>query len=365
MTRRTFAGPGAYIQNRGEIIRLGRHAAELGGRALALIDRAVDAPYRGTISASFAAAGAGLTAEVFGGESSWPEVERGVAAVQAAGADLVVGVGGGKTIDAAKLIAHEAGLRLIIVPTIASTDAPCSAIAALYSPDGAFERSVRLPHHPDIVIVDPEVIVRAPLRFLVAGIGDALSTWPEARAAHAAHAANYAAGGGAATLAGLAIARQCHETILAEAIPAVEAARQGRITPALEHVIEANTLLSGLGFENCGCAAAHGLHNGLTLLEEAHHMMHGEKVAFGVLCQLILEARPWEEIAATGRLCRAIGLPTSLAEMGLAGIDDTRLQVAANGALAERQPTFNSIPEPGTDTLVDAIRAADALSHRF
>ena len=67
-------------------------------------------------------------------------------------------------------------------------------------------------------------------------------------------------------------------------------------------MIEANTYLSGVGFESGGLAAAHALYNGLTAIPDAHHYYHGEKVAFGTLTQLVLENAPVEEIETVAAL---------------------------------------------------------------
>ena len=155
------------------------------------------------------------------------------------------------------------------------------------------------------------------MRFLIAGIGDALSTWFEARSNLESRTDNYVAGGFPPTRAAIAIARECHEVLMRDAAKAAQAAAAGLCTRRVETVIEANILLSGLGFENCGCSAAHGLHDALTQLEETHGLLHGEKVAFGVLCLLMLEDRAEAEIVETIRFCRALGLPTTLADLGI------------------------------------------------
>ena len=146
------------------------------------------------------------------------------------------------------------------------------------------------PHNPDLVVVDTEVAANAPFRFLVSGMGDALATWVEARATAEARKSTMA--GGQPTMAGLALARLCWDTLIDYGFSARQAAQQHVVTPALEKVVEANTLLSGLGFESGGLAAAHAVHNGLTALPQSHHFMHGEKVNFGTLTQ-----SPWR----TGR----------------------------------------------------------------
>lgn len=153
------------------------------------------------------------------------------------------------------------------------------------------------------------------VRFLVAGIGDGLSTWFEADASSTTRAPAMA--GGAPLGAALNLARLCYDTLLADGVAARQAVERGVVTPALERVVEANTLLSGLGFESGGLAAAHSVHNGLTVLHETHDFWHGEKVAFGVISMLMLEGRPTETVDEVVDLCLDVGLPVTLADLGV------------------------------------------------
>jgi len=222
-----------------------------------------------------------------------------------------------------------------------------------------------LARDPDSVIVDSAVIARAPVRFLVAGIGDALSTWYEARSNLEGHTPNLASPRLPAPAAGIAIARACHDVLMRDAFAAKYAAEKGLLTPAVENIIEANTLLSGLGFENCGVSAAHGIHDGLTVLDETHGFYHGEKVAFGVLCLLIIEGRPSTEIEETIRFCRKLGLPTRLADLNLAKANAADIERVAEASLKPGSPTYNAAAPVSAAIVRDAILAADALSSSF
>ena len=360
---RSYGGPGKYIQQAGELGRLAAHLRQLGRSAFLLIDGFVRDTMGEALLAPLRADGIAFTEARFGGECCTAEVERVTGLARDAAAEVVVGIGGGKTADTAKLAAMALGARLAIAPTIASTDAPCSAIAVRYTEAGVYQESHFLARNPDVVVVDSAVIVRAPVRFLVAGIGDALSTWFEARSNLDSRTGNLVTPARfGPTAAGVAIARACHEVLMRDAVAAKIAAGSGALTPAVEAVIEANTLLSGLGFENCGVSAAHGIHDGLTVLDATHHLLHGEKVAFGVLCLLMLEGRPLEEIAATARFCRALGLPVTLDDLGIGGIDTSELDRVAAAALQPGSATYNVAVPLSVTILRDAIVALDAFT---
>lgn len=210
--------------------------------------------------------------------------------VRGNGIDVVIGIGGGKIFDTAKAVAFFADLPVIICPTVAATDAPCSALSVIYTDEGTVDSYLHLKTNPALVLMDSEIIAASPVRLTVSGMGDALSTYYEARAIHAKDGSNFA--GGKLTHTAFALAELCCRLLFENGVPARQALEAHELTPAVEAVIEANTLLSGLGFENCGTAAAHAIHDGLCSLPECRPMYHGEKVAFGVIVQLVLEKAP-------------------------------------------------------------------------
>lgn len=359
---RSFGGPGKYVQRAGEMARLGEHVASLGGKAFLLADPFVLDRYGALLKESMEKAGLDYQIERFNGECSSGEIARVTDLVTSKGSQIVVGIGGGKTADTAKMAAIATHARIVILPTIASTDAPCSAIAVRYTDDGVYQESHFLGRNPDIVIVDSAVIVNAPVRFLVAGIGDALSTWFEARSNLDSNSVNLVKPNMLTPAAGVAIARACHDVLMRDALAAKTAAEKGALTPAVENIIEANTLLSGLGFENCGVSAAHGIHDGLTVLDETHGFFHGEKVAFGVLCLLMLEGRPLAEIREMAEFCRSLGLPTRLADLNLANVSRADIERVAAASLAEGSATWKVAVPLSVAIVRDAIIATDAFT---
>jgi glycerol dehydrogenase len=123
-------------------------------------------------------------AERFNGECSHVEINRLIAILKQHGCRGVVGIGGGKTLDTAKAIGYYQKLPVVVIPTIASTDAPTSALSVIYTEAGEFEEYLIYPKNPDMVVMDTAIIAKAPVRLLVAGMGDALSTWFEAKACY-------------------------------------------------------------------------------------------------------------------------------------------------------------------------------------
>jgi glycerol dehydrogenase len=221
---------------------------------------------------------------------------------------------------------------------------------------------------PDLVLIDTSVIAASPPRFLAAGIGDAMSTFYEARAATRAERPNMR--GGRATLAACELARLCRDVVFADGAAALDDCRARRTGPALERVVEAATLLSGLGFESAGLAAAHAIHNGLTAIHATHARLHGEKVAFGTVAQLMLEAAAdatardsaRAEAAACATFFRRVGLPVSLVDLGITAAERGAAipQIAARAVLAGE--TIHNMPFPVSAAMVEAaIEAADTL----
>ncbi len=352
--------PRRYVQGRGVLGEIGEHLAPLGKRPLVLWDDVVKGIVGDTVAASLAAADLDWADVAFAGETTHAEADRVAGIVREKDADVVVGIGGGKCLDTAKGAAVATERRIVTCPTIASNDSPTSAASVWYSEDGDFLGFDCWPANPDLVLVDTQVIAGAPVRTLVAGMGDALSTWVETQAAMRTRAPNLA--GGVPTEAAVAIARLCFDTLMAWGTEAKRAAEAGIVTPALERIVEANVLLSGLGFESGGLATAHMIGNLLTGVPECHGLMHGEKVAFGVASQLCLDPDvPADEVHAILDWCIAVGLPVTLAALNLEGVGRERLMPVGEACAGDGSLCANHAFEVTAEGIVDAMLAADAL----
>lgn len=360
---KVMISPGRYVQGPGAIHEIGGHIKNLGATALVLGGKNGLGSVRAAMETSFAAQGLEVWFEPFGGECSKKEIERIGSIIAAKKITVVVGVGGGKALDTAKAAAYHAKKPVAIVPTIAATDAPCSALAVIYTDEGIFDSYLVLPKNPDLVLVDTEIIAKAPARLLVSGMGDALATWFEADACAKAFAGNLP--GGLSTTAALSLARLCYDILIQFGYQAKLAVDKNVATEAVEKVVEANTLLSGLGFESSGLAAAHAVHNGLTVLEETHHAYHGEKVAFGTLVQLVMENRSREELAEVLDFCGEVGLPTTLADIGVKVVTEEKIMKVAEASCAVGETIHNEPFAVTPKTVYAAIMAADALGTAY
>ena len=358
-----IGSPSRYVQGRGELAHLYEHCEKYGKDLFVLVSASGKKRVEAKIAQSVEGTGANVVYETFNGECSQKEIDRVVEAFKASGCSVVVGIGGGKIHDTAKAAAYYAGAPVVIVPTIASTDAPCSALSVIYTDEGVFDRYLFLPANPTVVLVDTDIVAAAPARLLVSGMGDALATYFEARACQASGASNCV--GGKVTLAAMSLARLCYETLLADGLKAKLAVERHVCTKAVENVIEANTYLSGVGFESGGLAGAHAIHNGLTAIPETHSLYHGEKVAFGTLVQLVLENAPLEELEEVLEFCTEVGLPTTLADLGVENPTQEQLMEVAKLACADAD-TLHNMPFPvDADSVYAAILAADELGKYY
>lgn len=371
--RKALISPTKYVQGENELLNLGYFVKTFGEKALLIANQDDVNRVREKLEKTAAKFGVEFIETNFHGEASRVEASRLQELAKKESCDCIIGLGGGKAIDTSKVVAE--GKNLIIVPTIVATDAPTSHSAVLYTEAGEFDDYAYFMQSPSVVLIDTTIIAQAPTRFLVSGMGDALSTYFEARATSRAFA-NVNAGlpcgaregvcpPAKSTNTALALAKLCYETLLEDGYKAKESSDLNVVTPALENIIEANILLSGLGFESGGLAAIHAIHDGLTILHDAHGATHGEKVAFGVICQLILENAPSKELYEVLDFSLSIGLPVCLEDIGVKSITDEQLtKVAEKSCIPEE--SIHSMPfKVDVEQVKSAIMVADALGRNY
>ncbi len=356
----TFIAPRKYVQGRNLLSEAGALIKLVGKKPIVLWDARVKSILGERFLASLKEAALEISDVDFRGDSTKAEAARVAQIARDRGADVIVGLGGGKTLDTAKAAAAATGLKMVSCPTVASTDSPTSSYTVWYDEKGACLGFESWGVNPDLVLVDSQVIAEAPVRSFVAGMGDALSTWVEAEVVQSTCGPNLA--GGRSTLVAMAIARLGYDTLMEYGIEARRSVERKLVTHAVEKVIEANILMSGLGFESCGVATAHMIANCLPGFPECHGLMHGEEVAFGIISQFCLdETMPTEEMYRIVDFMIAVGLPVTFAEIGLAGVARERLKTVGDTCAGPGSLCSNHPFKVTSEMIVDAMIAADAL----
>ena len=244
--------------------------------------------------------------------------------VQRESPHAIIGIGGGKVLDTAKLIAHQCHLPIATVPTTGATCAAWTALSNVYDADGAFSYDVTLDRCPDMMIVDYDIIATAPKRTLVSGIGDAIAKWYES---------SVSSGSSEKTMVIAAVqeARILRDILFQKSAEAIANPNSQVWREVVDATVCLAGAIGGIGGASCRTVAAHAVHNGLTHLHQAHGILHGEKVAYGILVQLRLEEFQGNQLAASSRhqllkFYQEIGLPTSLADLGLSKVTLAELE---------------------------------------
>ncbi|WP_417241203.1 iron-containing alcohol dehydrogenase [Celeribacter halophilus] len=351
-----FGAPGRYVQGPAALDLLGDCVATLGTQAVVVIDSAVRSLVESRIVASLEAANVDRRLLPIDGELL-QDIGCSLAAACAdfGNVEVVVGVGGGRAIDASKALAEVLNCSLVTVPTIASNDAPTSKNFVLYTPMHELAEVRHLMRNPDYVLVDETVISAAPKSFLAAGIGDAIAKKFEADACTMVAGANMFAASPTRTAA--VIAEACYQTLLTHGIVALEQAGLGQSTRELSATIEATILMAGLGFESGGLSVAHAMTRGLSRIEGVKSTPHGFQVAYALLVQLKLQGiAPDPRMIA---LYRSAGLPLSLTSLAGEMPTDEQLLILAKTTLPV--PHVRNFPCGVTESsLVAAVHAVEA-----
>lgn len=371
-----FASPGRYIQGYKELRNIANYAVNFGNSFVVITSKGRAAALSEEIEKSFEGRNCELLFLPFHGECCMTEINRLVEIVKSnpTKIEVVIALGGGKVLDTAKAVAHYTKLPIIIVPTIASNDAPVSALSVIYSDEGAFVDCIFYHKNPEIVLVDTYIIANAPARLLVAGMGDALATYYEARTCVEAYRNNFlgtgtsmaeGSAGAKATCTSYGLAKLCMEILLENGLQAKLAVEKKLVTKAVDKIIEANSLLSGIGFESNGVATGHAIYCGFSVLKGREHLYHGEYVAFGTIAMLVLEGRDKKEIDEAVRFCISVGLPVTFADMKLDDMTEEELDLVVATA-ADPGQTSNVEPfEVTKHEMKAAIITADQIGKLY
>lgn len=355
---RCFAGPLLYVQGPGALDRLGSVAAPYGPRPAVIMDELVLKLLGDRVATGLGAVGLTPHVRILDGEITAEVADQIADSLRDVAPGVVIGVGGGKSLDAAKAVALRLEIPVITVPSVASNDSPTSRAVAMYDDQHRLASVDHLPANPHAVIVDTSVIAAAPEHFLRAGIGDAISKRFEA--------AGCSAGTGLTTLGsrplrvGEAIARAAYDAVRAHGVAGIAACQRGEVTEDLEALVEAVVLLSGLGFENGGLSLAHSLTRGLMQARGACHALHGYHVAWATLVHCAAADVPTDEWQELRAFLQSIGLPTDLPGLGMDS--PTLAEIREIARISMTAPHLANLARAVTeDEIVAAILVVEAV----
>jgi len=352
---RKLVTPSLYLQGKGAVYYLGQKAQAHGNRAYVIGGSTALATVGDRVRKSLESNGIDVVLWESGvKECTLAAIDRLAEGGRKADPHFVVGVGGGKAVDTAKAVAWKLRIPVAVVGTQCATNADTSAEAVVYTEDHRFVESLIIPRNPMLVIEDTEVLSKAPVKFMVWGMGDALSTKYESEAY--AKSRIKKKDGTVPTTAALALADACHKGLMEHGLKAVHDLKSGIHSRDVDDVIEAVKLSSAMAFENTGCALAHALHNGLTRTGEVKGE-HGEIVAYCTVVQMIYEGRRGDEVSAVRTWCEKLGLPTSLDALG--GPSKAAVRKATEYA-ADKDPDSKNMPQKmKAQDILKAIETAE------
>jgi len=350
-----FISPQRYIQRKNLLEEAGQYTSSFGRRPFIVGDSVVLSKIQAVLVRSFQQAGLEPHFELFGGESCQSEVDRLVDVISQGGYDVLVGTGGGKSLDTCRFVSTRTRLPYIAIPTSSATCSAASAVAVLY--EKGIRRGTLSGKGSDLVLVDPEILAKAPPRLFAAGLADTLAKWYEGRAVIETVQKDVP------TCISLELSERARDLILDKGFEAFRDVKKGQCTPAVEEMIEVAILLtgiiSGLGGTKIRTAAAHALYYGLGVLEETRRTFHGELVGFGILTQLVLERRE-PEVKSLMEFFSQLELPLTLEQIGLGGVSPERLKLALE-ATCKKGSSIHNLPFPvGIQELREALLTVDA-----
>lgn len=359
------SGHGKYIRRTGLLDEIGKYVSPFGKKACLFGGNTALSLVSVQIVKELERLGIKVLPPIwYGGECSDSNIQSLKKQIESFQPEFLMVAGGGKAIDTVKALGYLLNLPVIAIPTIASTCAASTCISILYDNDGEYLEISRKSKNPDLVLLDTQVILEAPVRFLTSGIGDTLAKWFESKAS-AQKALPNAFNGGA-----VALARFVYELLLKEGRIAAESIQKGLVSSELEDVIDVIILVSGsisnYGGDDCRTAAAHAVYSGLTIFPEIREVYHGEIVAFGILTQLAIEGRTDEEINELISYYKQVNLPSTLGEMRIDSSHISDEQWKSLGALTVEIEDMANMPfEVTPEMVIDGIHRADQLGRTF
>lgn len=278
--------------------------------------------------------------------------------------DCIVACGGGKALDLVRGATFYVDMvnrpKIVLVPTSIASNACATSLSVIYNEDGTEILDMwRMLQFPEAVIVDTSILITAPVRTLIAGIGDQLTCSLEG-IHNLQEIGEY---GTAGDIIGQMHADVCRKVLMKYGVAAVRAAREGKITHEFEWVVTCITHFSGafkavsLGY------LSHQLDEIMIDFEPVSKLLHGEVVGWGVLPEMYAFGTP-ERIYEFVKFYQQIGIPCTLEELGIPDVTEEALLRASEKYLNSDRATINFRRWKAAD-IVTAVLETDKLVRTY
>ncbi len=247
-------------------------------------------------------------------------------------ADAIIGVGGGRAIDVAKLASAQSGAHFISVPTTASHDGIASGFASIRSLGKPYSVKAKV---PTAVIADLQIIASSPYRYIASGCGDVVAKavsvldWSIAHEDVGEYYGDYAA----------SLAQMSSEMVMDRAGLIGERSGEG-FRVLLESLVSCGVAMSIAGSSRPCSGSEHLFSHALEMIAP-NMILHGEGCGLGTIMMAKLHGIDWVSIA---EVLRIVGAPTTAEEVGLSPEVIVEALVRAREVRPERYTILNRIP---------------------
>lgn len=317
--------PSIYYQEKGLLERIGEYVYPVSERFFIICEKNISDQIGSDIRKGLETAKIEWKKIVFEGVCTEELAMQYADKCMEAECEAIMGIGGNGVLDLAKAAGHYAGVPVVVVPTDASSNAPCSSIAGLFK-NAHFDKRLRLGHCPDMVLVDSEIIAAAPARYLAAGMADAIATYLENKILFQSELEGRIKKGTISSTV-IAASKESYDIVIAYGQKAWKDIQNHVCSDEVEKIIEANIYLSGIGFENGGLAAAHSIAKGMTHLGKSD-FLHGEFVSVGILAQMVMSGENPEEFQTMKKFLHSLELPVCLSDLKVENLREAAEAIA-------------------------------------
>ena len=314
-------GSGRYIQNEGALSLIGSETAQYGKKALILAGKTAWSVAEEKIKESLEKSGIDFTLFIFDGYCSEPYTDKIAATAKECGAEIVIGVGGGKVLDAAKWAANKIPVRCICIPTSCATCSAYVSLCVVYDDTGSVIKPAYINNEVAAVLVDTDLIARnSPPRLFAAGIADALAKFPEMEFSMS-HATNWERS--ILPRMGVMLSKFNLDIYFDKGLEALESVKQKKVTPVMEDILCTNLVLTGLisllASGGKQIAIAHAIYDctAAKFKAQRNQYLHGEIVACALPVQMGINGYDEAEITKMREFLKSLGIPLKLADMGI------------------------------------------------